>query len=162
MDNDQTIDNMNDIVTGFSNFFVSVGPKLAEEIKILQPEEGKGIVEDFLDSNLSSMFLRVQDELEILDIVNNSNGMALIKKVIDAIAEPLAYICNLSFKTGVFPNKRKTAKVIPLYKDGDRKQFTNYRTVSLLSQFSKILEKIFASRLENEKNWRSMASEEAC
>lgn len=43
----------------------------------------------------------------------------------------------------------KTAKVIPLYKDRDRKQFTNYRPVSLLSQFSKILEKLFASRLEN-------------
>lgn len=37
---------MNDIVTGFNNFFESVGPKLAEEIKI--PLPGKGECGGFL------------------------------------------------------------------------------------------------------------------
>ena len=41
----------------------------------------------------------------------------------------------------------KRAKVIPLYKTGNKHQFTNYRPVSLLSQFSKILEKPFHNRL---------------
>ena len=48
----------------------------------------------------------------------------------------------------------KIAKVIPLFKSGDNDTFTNYRPVSLLSQFSKILEKLFNNRLDNflEKN----------
>ncbi len=96
---------------------------------------------------------------EIIDIVNscknktstdwNGIDMTLLKKVIDSIANPLTYICNLSFTTGIFPHKMKTAKVIPLYKAGDKHQFTNYRPVSLLCQFSKILEKLFIQRLDN-------------
>ena len=42
----------------------------------------------------------------------------------------------------------KTAKVIPLFKVGDKASFNNYRPVSLLSQFSKILEKLFDVRLQ--------------
>ena len=45
----------------------------------------------------------------------------------------------------------KIAKVIPLYKTGDKYHFTNYRPVSLLPKFSKILEKLFADRFNNKQ-----------
>lgn len=45
------------------------------------------------------------------------------------------------FQTGTFPSKVKTTKVIPLFKTGEKRQFNYYRPFSLLSQFSKILEK---------------------
>ncbi len=41
----------------------------------------------------------------------------------------------------------KIARVIPLFKNGNINDFTNYRPISLLSQFSKILEKIFHNRM---------------
>lgn len=63
--------------------------------------------------------------------------------------KPLTYIFNLSFQTGLFPDSMKIAKVIPIYKNGDRHLFTNYRPISLLPQFSKILEKLFVHRLDN-------------
>ena len=43
----------------------------------------------------------------------------------------------------------KVAKVIPLFKSGDDELFNNYRPVSLLPQFSKILEKVFEKRLDS-------------
>ena len=46
-------------------------------------------------------------------------------------------------ETGVFPDKLKIAKVVPIFKSGENNQYNNYRPVSLLSQFSKILEKAF-------------------
>ena len=42
----------------------------------------------------------------------------------------------------------KIAQVLPLYKTGDKHHFTNYRPISLLPQFSKILEKLFNNRLD--------------
>ena len=42
----------------------------------------------------------------------------------------------------------KLAKVIPLFKTGDKGSFSNYRLVSLLPQLSKIIEKVFNKRLD--------------
>ena len=75
--------------------------------------------------------------------------MTLVKDIIDTIVIPFTHICNQSFSTGIFPSAMKTAKVIPIYKSGDKHQFTNYRPISLLSQFSKILEKLFVTRLDS-------------
>ena len=103
------------------------------------------------------MFLSPVDDLEIIRTVQNcknrrstdfsDNSMSLLKKVISKIVKPFAHICNFSFQIGVFPNKLKIAKVIPLYKSG-QKSFTNYRPISLLPQFSNILEKLNNNRLD--------------
>ena len=47
----------------------------------------------------------------------------------------------------MFPNQIKIAKVIPVFKAGDKCVFTNYRPISLLLQFSKILAKLYNARL---------------
>ena len=60
---------------------------------------------------------------------------------------PLTTIFNLSITTGAVPNEMKIARVIPLYKSGAHNVFTNYRPVSILPAFSKILEKIMYKRL---------------
>ena len=52
----------------------------------------------------------------------------------------------------IFPNEMKIAKVIPVFKAGDKCKFTNYRPISLLQQFKKILEKLYNARLENSLN----------
>ena len=46
----------------------------------------------------------------------------------------------------------KITKIIPLYKAKDKTVFTNYRPVSILPAFSKILEKVFYNRLLNHIN----------
>ncbi len=58
IDNERTVRNMNDVVNGINNFFVSVGPRLAEKIKSPQIEIGKVKAVDFLDSNPDSMYLK--------------------------------------------------------------------------------------------------------
>jgi len=73
--------------------------------------------------------------------------MTIVKRTIDCIIKPMTFICNLSIQLDVFPEKMMVAKVVPLFKNGDVHHFNNYRPVSLLSQFSKILEKWFAQKL---------------
>ena len=48
---------------------------------------------------------------------------------------------------GIFPDKLKIACVTPIFKKGDKSDKMNYRPVSVLSCFSKILEKIAYARL---------------
>jgi hypothetical protein len=74
-------------------------------------------------------------------------GPRLIKEIQEIIVEPLLYIVNLSFNTGVFPDRLKVAKVLPVYKKGERSLMSNYRPISLLSIFSKIIEKLMHKRL---------------
>ena len=47
------------------------------------------------------------------------------------------------------PDKLKVAKVVPLFKGGDSSMPNNYRPISLLSIFDKLLEKLMAVRLNN-------------
>ena len=72
-----------------------------------------------------------------------------LKCITDHIAMPLTRLANLSFAQGVFPRDLKVAMVSPLYKAKDHMIFSNYRPISLLSSFSKILEKLMSNRLLN-------------
>ena len=47
--------------------------------------------------------------------------MVIVKKVISNIVVSFTHICNKSFSSGVFPCKMKVAKVIALYKAGEKK-----------------------------------------
>ena len=66
----------------------------------------------------------------------------LLKDGANAIAKPLTHIINLSFKTSLVPNKLKIARVIPLYKSGNKALPGNYRPISVLPALSKILERV--------------------
>ena len=73
------------------------------------------------------------------------NIFHLIKnKIYIPLSEPI----NKSFSTGCFPNIGKTAKVIPIFKTGSRLLCNNYRRISLLSNISKIIEKLMHLRGE--------------
>ena len=63
------------------------------------------------------------------------------------ISKPLAHISNLSFKNSVFPHELKKANVVPIYKKDDKMAFSNYRPVSVLPVFSKIIERLMYNRL---------------
>ena len=73
--------------------------------------------------------------------------MYFIKKIINFIEKPLLHIFNCSLKMGIVPDLLKIAKVIPIYKGGDSSEMNNYRPISLLSNFAKILEKIVHNKL---------------
>ena len=75
--------------------------------------------------------------------------ISIIKQSIQIIADPLAHIINLSISHGIVPDQMKIARVIPLFKAGDRSLFTNYRPISILPSFSKFLEKVVYNRLYN-------------
>ncbi len=73
----------------------------------------------------------------------------LLKAISYEIERPLAHIFSLSLSTGIFPEKLKSTRVIPIHKSGDTTNCDNYRPISLVNAFSKILEKIVSTKLTN-------------
>ena len=49
--------------------------------------------------------------------------------------------------TEIFPDKLKIAKLSPIFKNGKKYLLTNYRPISVVPRFSKILERIMYDRL---------------
>ena len=71
----------------------------------------------------------------------------VVKKIYNKLKTPLMHIFNLSLRTGIFPDKRKIAKISPIFINGEKDLLTNYQLISVLPCFSKILEHIIYDRL---------------
>ena len=153
--NNKLISDEKEIANVFNNFFINVGTKLDSEIPKtntkLSPNSFLG------DKNEQSLQLNPTTPTEIIDIIDllddtKSSGpinipIKILKIAKHHIAVPLSDICNASFIEGKFPEKNKIAKVIPIHKKGCTNDVNNYRPISLLPIFSKIMEKLMAKRL---------------
>ena len=70
-----------------------------------------------------------------------------MKTIKESIKTLLIHICNKSFSSGRFPFEMQIACVVPIFKSGDDMVFSNYRPVSVLPVFSKLLERLMYNRL---------------
>ena len=97
--------------------------------------------------------LEIQKLIANLDINKslgpNSLPVYIIKICNNVFAACLEKIANICFSTGIFPDFFKVAKVIPIFKKEDPLLCKNYRPISLLPIFSKILEKLIYDRMYN-------------
>ena len=69
-----------------------------------------------------------------------------------SLCEHLKYLFNLSIKKGVSPDNLKIARVTPIYKGEGSSDVSNYRPISVLPSFSKILEQITYTKYLNTDN----------
>ena len=105
----------------------------------------------------NTFFLRAVRTHEIQEIIltfdsNKSTGpnsipIYILKAFNNFFSSILCKIINLVFEKGIFPDLCKLAKVIPIYKKDDSLLCENYRPISVLSIFSKILEKLVYGRM---------------
>ena len=142
----------NDIANGFNNFFVNIGNNLTGKI----PETNADPLKFITNNNQNSLFVAEVLESEVKKIISSLKEASagwdgihakVIKRTSHLFMKPLTHVLNLSLSQGFVPSELKLAKVIPIYKSGDVKSLNNYRPVSVLPVFSKILERLMYTRL---------------
>ena len=144
--NDQT-----EIANTFNDFFINIGPNVTKNI--IQKDESNISYRKYINASILSSFnFQLIDDESLRKTLNSlrtksSSGYDgistwLLKFLARALIRPLRLITNQSLITGIYPDKLKTAKVIPLYKKGDKTKCDNYRPISLLCAISKLFEKV--------------------
>ena len=146
------INDAKSIAEKFNEFYVNVGPNLAKKIpqsdlnfesylpKVNTTLNEKSLTENELDETFKSLKKNKAPGPDGLDVNIIISAYEIIKK-------PLLKIFNDSLLLGIFPQSMKIAKMTPFYKSGKKNLMTNYRPISVLSCFSKILERIMYNRL---------------
>ena len=144
-----------EIATMFNDYFVNIGPNLAHNISCSNTN-----FKDFLPPSPSnSAYFAPCDNSEVHNLIlglkssmcTGYDGISghVFKNVSKEIAIPLSYLINNSLSNGIFPSALKEAKIIPIFKAGDKNLCSNYRPISILPFFSKIYEKIIYKRLKS-------------
>ncbi len=144
-----------EIAEGFCNFFTNVGTEFSNKI----PTAKYKYDHYMRDRNQSSMFMAPTDNYEVLKMITslkskNSSGhdninSKFVKLIQHNLVSPLVILFNKSLETGIVPDLMKLAEIIPIYKSKDKTSLNNYRPISLLPIFSKLIEKIVHKRLYN-------------
>jgi len=158
--NNAILTNGNDICNGLNKHFTTVGQQIVGDLINNNPTSNLMDFTKYCDPPLkNSMYCEpiTNEELSVLirKLKNGKSpgfddiGPKIIKLVSNIIVDPLVYLYNLSFESGTVPDKLKIAKVVPIFKGGDSSLPGNYRPISLLSIFDKLLEKLMAVRLNN-------------
>ena len=152
--NDRLTEDKQKIANGFNKFFVEIGPTLEKKC----PPSPESPITWMKDRSNNSFFVVPTNETEVYNIIKSlkdcSTGwdginLSSLSLAWPSISNVIVHVMNLSLEQGVVPLELKIAKVIPLFKADDPEKFSNYRPVSILPIFSKILEKLMYKRLLN-------------
>ena len=73
--------------------------------------------------------------------------LAMSLLLVTATCECITLIINQSITTGIFPDRFKVAKVVPIFKKNDQSDIKNYRPISVLPTISKLFENVMQTQL---------------
>ena len=114
-------------------------------------EETKMIILDPCLSTINLTDLELENAFSTLKLNKNPEcddiSPDVVKIVSNEIFFILKHIFNIALAKGVFPEKLKIAWVTAIFKAGNNTLVTNYRPISVLPCFSKLLERIMCNRL---------------
>ena len=141
------------VVEKMNDYFINVAENLAKKI----PKPSTKFQDYLKNPNKHSIFLSEVLPHEIDDIIkelgSNKSGdlYGITSYIVKVGGLPLTQILtslfNKSIAQGIFPQVLKCAKVIPIHKGDSILETSNYRPISLLPIFSKILEKVMYSKI---------------
>ena len=142
-----------EVAQEINSYFTNIGKSLARKLNSSDSQ----FLSYLGKSTPASIFLVPTTPFEIALMINSlkSKEAARVDDISpyflqlssNILTPALSFIINRCLSLGVFPQKLKNAKVIPVHKSGPTDKIKNYRPISLLTSLSKIFEKFLLKRL---------------
>ena len=153
--NNHSIEDPAEIANALNKHFCDIGKSIVSEINSSVPD---GNVLNFSEMTCdNSIFVSITDENEIRDIMlnlkkNSAPGddqitICDILNIKESIIKILVKLTNRVLLSGQFPEELKIGKISPIYKSGPRDCMSNYRPITVISTFSKIVETVIKNRM---------------
>ena len=164
----KVMNNPNDVCDIFNGNFTNVALKLGREEILNEDEELDQIFK--IHQNHASI-VRIQERVsintpfkftnvsvgEVKSLLRNIDSSKvtgydtippkLVKAVANELAQPVSSLVNMSFSLSCFPNELTKSATPPLYKDQNNLDSQNYRSLSVLTCFSKFLEWVYSDQM---------------
>lgn len=138
----------NECPSSFNRYFSSI---FSEEDYSTIPE-----VPDFQYQYMTPIEISIDGIITLVNNLKLSNSCGVdginskvLKNTVTTSSKILYHIFRLSLSSGELPSDWKTAKVVPIFKSGDKHTPGNYRPISLTCICCKMLEHIIASHIYN-------------
>ena len=140
------------IVEIFNEHFVSVGQRVQESITPNNVDH----LTYMRGSYPNSLYYSRVNEYVVQDVIKSLKNkpcgiycipVKVLKATSDILSLLLAALINRSFMWGYFPKWLKVVGITPIYKGGEHTDLGNYRPISILPTFSKIMEKVVYTQL---------------
>ena len=149
-DTGEKITSSKEMANMLNNYFSEIGQKLAANIELTNSANIRNST-SFITQRCTSFYLQPITESDILKHIRQLNpskstgpdGIPIKYIAMSAliIAPVLTRLYNSCISTGTYPRILKIGQIVPIHKSDAKDQCCNYRSISLLSSFSKIFEK---------------------
>ena len=154
------ITNDNTVASIFNSYFLSIAESLNlgynKHTNIKEPNPISYLINSFHQPfpKMSQHYASTYEIEKIIKSLKSKNtggydeiSTRILKLSVPYIISALTYICNAILNMGVFPDWVKHAIIKPIFKKGDDQDITNYKPISLLTSFSKVIEKLIYARI---------------
>ena len=143
------IDEPEVIASSFNSYFNSIPTTLSNSINnnILTFENNLfdqiPEAENFQPSSIPEITKIITNFQQSKSVGWENIPTTILKSNINIFAPILVNLINKSRATGIFPKSLKRAKILPIFKNKDKLDVTNYRPIFILPVISKVYEKSF-------------------
>jgi Reverse transcriptase (RNA-dependent DNA polymerase) len=143
---DQSISNT--FADFFHSIFSPIPPSLDPQIALKGFNTSTTLSHiDLFSISTSDVISALRGMKDSVSVGPDSIPTSFLKYISSEISTPLTFIYNLSISSSSFPSLWKIAKIIPIFKSGDRSHILNYRPISILSSMGKLFESILFNQL---------------
>ena len=143
-----------------NDYFCTIGQELVDEI---DQSPNPVLVGDYMinEGNKTMKFTKISEQhiRDAIEQTKTSKGFGndnissyFLKLALPYIIKSLACMFNMSLENREFPALWKTARVIPIFKEGDKNAKENYRPISVLPIVSRFFERLVYNQLYQHLN----------